>query len=138
MKKPKFKYVPQQEDCDCGIACLAMVTGHPYGEVYFSFKRRGPTKFKQEVQYLRDQGLYVVGMIPDAYINRERINEIMLRPFADIHLVCFKQFVDSDINHVMVMTNKGKLYDPQPTIKDKVDLKDIYLIEDVVGIYYEK
>lgn len=64
------------------------------------------------------------------------MNERMLKPFADIHYISFRQFADMETNHGVVMLASGKLV--CPNIKYKISAWDIYEVEIVLGCYYDK
>ena len=139
MKKPKFKFVKQEDEMGCAIACIAMILGKTYEEVARSFlndfSKQG-IRIDSAISYLSENGVDVIRKGHQGYANREDSNKRMIQPFADIHYISFQQFVDSDTNHAIVMLKNGKLI--CPTKKHKTDEVSCYQIDDVLGCFYDR
>lgn len=138
MKKPKFKFVKQEEECGCAIACMAMILGKSYEEIvksfYNDFNKQG-IKIEPVIEYLSGE-VDVVRKKHWGYSDRKESNKRMIIPFADIHYISFQQFVDSEINHAIIMLKNGKII--CPTKKYKIDEISVYQIDDVLGCFYDK
>lgn len=139
MKKPKFKFIKQEEENGCAIACIAMILGKTYADVVKSFlndfNKQG-MEIGHAISYLSENGVDVIRRGHQGYTTREANNLRMIKPFADIHYISFQQFCDSATNHAVVMLGNGKLI--CPTKKYKIEEVSIYQIDDVLGCYYDK
>lgn len=139
MKKPKFKFVKQEDESGCAIACMAMILGKTYEEIvksfYNDFKKQG-IEIKWVIDYLSANGVTVIRKGHYGYNDREENNKRMIKPFADIHYISFQQFVDIEHNHAVIMLTNGKII--CPTKKYKIDEVSVYQIDDVLGCYYDK
>jgi len=137
--KFKVKYVEQKKECDCAIACLAMILEFDYdfilGQFNIDFNKNG-LDTKLAAKYLVDNGLSCI--VKENYSHEQAFtaNNEMLKPFADVHFVSFKQFCGAKDNHAVVMDSSGRIYDPgNPKIK-KLDVNYLYSVELVLGLFY--
>lgn len=139
MKKPKFKFVKQEEECGCAIACIAMILGKSYDEIRKSFKgdfQKDGIETEKSLYYLSENGVDTIRKMPYGYVDREASNLRMIKPFADIHFVSIKQFSNSNSNHALVMLKNGQFV--CPTVNKKMEEVAVYEICEVVGCYYDK
>ena len=108
-------YVPATEDNACMVACLAMVTGKTFDEVFRDmdkyWKNEGHSMGTSDdawIAYLSAHG-YAIQDIDHEYTPDERLIEPWpIRPFAPIHIV----FVFSEGSHAVVMLEDGTILDP--------------------------
>lgn len=139
MKKPKFKFVKQEEECGCAIACIAMILGKAYeqvvGDFNNDFSKQGINSEKS-ADYLSDSGVDVIVKAWHGFTDRKTNNTRMLIPFADIHLVSFRQYSDVDHNHAIIMLKNGKLICPEK--KYKIKNYNCYIVDSVIGCFYDK
>lgn len=140
MKKPKFRYVPQQGNSDCVIASIAMVTGQDYDDVEWHFKDTDKKGVSVEdcIGYLMDKGITIISKSSEGFIDINRNNKLLLFPFADIHIVRAKVYANDRMNHAFVMLKNGKCYNPTQPNKFCNPLTHYYWIKQVIGCYYEK
>jgi hypothetical protein len=139
MKKPKFKFVKQEQEHGCAIACIAMILGKTYEEIVRSFHNdfnKEGIRIDKVIDYLSANGVTVIRKGHYGYEDRHKNNLRMLESFADIHYVSFQQFVDVDNNHAIIMLKNGKRV--CPTMKYATELVSCYQIDDVLGIFYDK
>lgn len=137
MKKHKFIFVPQKYESDCVIACIAMITGQHINKILYYFqndfdKKGISTDFA--ITYINNFGISMAEKRTNGFVDLEKSNKILLRPFADIHLVSGKQYIDGKINHSVIMSKNGELFDP--ACKKRKDWKVFYEIIRIIGCYY--
>lgn len=143
MKKPKFVYVPQRTEDDCGIACIAMVTGKTYQEVgkHFHSLRYG-VKFKTACDFIMNCGVGLIMKTAECRLSYAHSNAHMLLPFADFHIMSVNQFIDLSFDHCLVMDRRGTVYNPSKVGKKKLSrfalARDYYLVNAVAGLFYDK
>lgn len=137
MKRPKFKYVAQVENMDCMIACIAMVTGHSLKQIgyYFKndFKKKG-TSSDFAIRYIENSGISVIEKRSRGFLDLSSSNKLLLKPFADIHIITGADYIDIKNNHAVVMSKKGIMFDPSD--KTYKDWKLFYEIHHAIGCYY--
>lgn len=137
MKRPKFVFVPQRTENDCGTCCLAMVTGHTYEKVWSQFRDlRGDMKVTFMVDYLTDCGLTVISKKVESFSCVQNSNKQMIKPFADIHIVSAQQYLDLKFNHAFVMKKNGTIVDPHLLGHEIKHKKDFHYWELILGVYY--
>lgn len=139
MKKPKFKYVESKQENGCSIACTAIILGKEYDDVAVALKNdfsKEGIQVKIIASYLSENGVDVTSKEHLGYSDRDAMNKHLIKPFADIHYISFRQFADSDFNHAIVMLANGKLV--CPNIKYRITTWNIYEIETILGCYYDK
>jgi len=128
--------VPQDDDNGCVPACLAMILGCSYEDVTkdfdADFTKKGVTA-ELISEYLGDRGYSVVRKSVECYVHKDFGREMLLTPFAPIHIVHLKHSVNSDSYHVVVMDSQGKLLDPAESSEE--DVRSAYQILEVFGIY---
>jgi hypothetical protein len=108
-------YVKAVEDNSCMIACLAMVMGKTFDDVFADmdryWKNEGHSMGTSDdawIAYLSAHG-YAIQDIDHEYTPDERlINPWPIKPFAPIHIV----FVYSEGSHAVVMLQDGTILDP--------------------------
>jgi hypothetical protein len=109
--KKGVKHVVAKHDKGCVIACIAMVLGWGYDEVATEFqndfnKAGINTDFAKE--FICDHGYSVIEKRGTGYIDLREHNKRMMIPFAPIHIVTVRQFVDKPKHHhAFVMDAKG-------------------------------
>lgn len=132
----EIKFIKQEEDYGCVIACMAMVLGETYSSVrrHFlnDFSKKG-ISFKETIGYLADKGFQIIHKEVGFYNHIDFSRKEMLKPFAPVHIVLIRNCYDAKMTHVVVMTNKGKILCPQET--PEVEIKECYQISDVWGFY---
>jgi hypothetical protein len=132
----KIKYIAQQQDKGCVIACIAMVLGRDYWKVAKDFhvdlERKG-INMRLAQEYLCDHGLSVIEKTAYGYPDVTRSNKRMLIPFAPVHIVFIQQYADLAFNHAYVMTRNGRMLDPGN--RERTDPKVDYCVVGVLGCY---
>ena len=120
----KIKLVRQEDEFGCTIACLAMVLGKTYKEI----KKDFVNKFQGNedgltigmlIDYLGDQGCEVVSKMVDCYNQKDFGRDIILMPFAPVHILNIKHRFDTTL-HAVVMDNKGKIFCPDGATEEEV------------------
>lgn len=131
----KVRWVGQKHDKGCVIACIAMVLGWEYDDVvthfYNDFDKKGigggPAK-----DFIIEHGYSVIDKQGTGYIHIREHNKRMMQPFAPIHVVSVKQFIDAKINHSFVMDAKGKHFDPHDKSITEVQY---YSVDHIMGFW---
>jgi hypothetical protein len=135
MKPLRIKHVAQKHDKGCVVACIAMVLGWDYDKVvaefHNDFNKKGISGDIAK-DFICDYGFSVIEKRGGGYIDLDEHNKRMMTPFAPVHIVTVKQFIDAKINHCVVMNSKGKIYDPSDKSRDKVFY---YSVEHVMGFF---
>lgn len=135
----KFEYVPQEHDCGCSAACIAMALGVKYQDVVKHFRqdfdRQGLTD-REVGDYIGDHGFSLIRKTAHCFMDIQSSNEKMMQPFADIHIVSARQFINSKMGHSFVMDSKGAIFDPEN--KDAKSLDRYYSIDTVLGFFDER
>lgn len=131
MKPWKIKYV-EQEGPTCTIACLAMILGVEFRQVerHFQFPEDG--RLIRMSDYLGDHGYSI--LLKEALYHafpRFGFTE-MCKPFAPSHILHLKRYADQEVQHVVVMDQNGKLFDPAQKV---CVLDDFYMLTRVLGIW---
>lgn len=134
----KIRWVAQQWEYGCSLACLAMILGRDQAKIdkdfHTDFGKRGvPLETIRE--YLQDEGLIVVEKRAYSSGNKQKHNKRMLQPFADAHIVMVQTVADKKINHLAVMDKRGRVYDPDNR-KVRDGLHYYYVIA-VLGIFWD-
>ncbi len=135
----KINYIAQKDRCGCAVACISMVTGIPYDTVAARFE----TDFSKEGikpelsrEFVCDAGFSAVEAIAYGIETVSASNKRMARPFADIHIISVQPFIDSEVNHAVVMDKRGRIYDPDNP--KRRDLSHYYYIVRVQGFFDER
>jgi len=135
----KVKYVAQEQEHGCVVACIAMVLGWDYGDVadYFQndFDKSG-VKLDFAKTFICEHGFSVIEKRPEGFMDIKQSNKRMLEPFAQIHIVGGSQFIDAKHNHAFVMDKNGKTWNPGNQ-KHPDPMNDYYSINRVCGFWRE-
>jgi ABC-type bacteriocin/lantibiotic exporter with double-glycine peptidase domain len=127
-----MKLVKQEDENGCAIACIAMVLGRSYQDVArdwtHKFKKDG-VSLKKIMGYLAEHGCSIVHVEVAYFVDKDFARDILLKPFAPVHIVRTQPQFDSDA-HVVVMAKDGQIFCPSGA----EDAED-YQITDVLGIY---
>jgi hypothetical protein len=132
----KVRWVGQKHDKGCVIACIAMVLGWEYEDVVSEFKndfdKKGTsTDFAKE--FICDHGFSVIEKRGTGYIDLRAHNKRMLQPFAPVHIVSVRQFIDLPKHtHAYVTDAKGRVF--EPISKDRKEVL-FYSVEHVMGFF---
>lgn len=132
----KIKWVGQKHQYGCSIACISMILGTDYDIIEKHFKENLDKKgiaTSDAIAYLAEQGLNIIVKESVGMANVKLQNKLLLLPFAEVHLLSVKQFMNNKIHHSIVMDNKGNIFDPDDVTRK--DLKLFYSIETVVGCF---
>lgn len=132
----KISLIQQEHKKGCAVACLAMVTGKTYSEVAASFARDLDKKglFPSEtINYAADAGFDVIQKKVELYSHKDFGRAELLKPFAPVHILCGRQFFDSESTHVVVMDEKGKIFCPSGASEEKI--LSFYRFDHVIGLY---
>lgn len=129
-------FVPQREETDCVIACLAMVTGKTYDEVLEEFAEYWEECSEEGVgdnafyQYLGQHG-YLVQTFKHHYEpSRTQRTPWPPAPFAPVHVLGVDYMGDE---HGIVMDKDGLIFDPY---NDKITgLFEYPIVYEIVGIW---
>jgi hypothetical protein len=145
MKKPKFVYVPQRTDFDCGIASLAMITGHTYDDVAKRFATPDDgSVFSMDLEscqkYLKTSGVTFATLRAHHFTNALQNRLLMSRPFADLHLVSAQRVVNRTYGHAFLMDKQGRFIDPdyeETPLLPKSRIHHFYWVHYVIGVWYD-
>lgn len=102
-----MRYIKQRHKMGCGIACLAMITGHGYESVrrwFIDDPIKEGLKTIDLIDYLSEFGFWM-----QVRAQTKKSGLIPLRVFADFHL-CFVQF--KNVMHLILVDDAGEVYDP--------------------------
>lgn len=122
----------EQEGPTCTIAAMAMILGVPFAQVVRHFAVPEEAKLTTISDYLGDHG-YSILIKELMFHSHPRFGFTELcRPFAPAHILHVKQFADDPIQHVIVMDQKGQLFDPA---REHCELADFYMVTGVLGIW---
>jgi hypothetical protein len=136
MKPRLIKYVKQEHEKGCLIACIAMVLGWDYSEVVKEFENdfdKHGTDGEMAKQFICDHGFSVIEKRGSGYLDIRKHNQRMLAPFAPVHIVSVQQFIDKPKHtHGYVMDAKGKVYDPDDETRTVVPC---YEVRPVMGFF---
>lgn len=136
--KRKIRFVQQKHELGCAVASIAMVLDREYDEIDLLFERsfdKQGLKSEQVRSIVCEHGFSVIEKRADGFMNVQRSNERMLKPFADIHIVTAQPYADSKLNHCFVMDAKGKIYDPSRGVNP--DPTGYYCVFNVLGFFLE-
>lgn len=113
------RWVWQEDEHGCGIACAAMLTGKPYQQVRDAF---APLLAKREVtdraveEYLIAHGFSFQRLFGVSALTNEDRDPWPPAPFADLHLCVVSQCEGSDnpycCGHMVVLLADGTVLDP--------------------------
>lgn len=129
---PVIKYTAQRENMDCGVACLAMITGKTYDEVKAELKLDISDGISEYVldNYLADNGYAVARIHPfNAYQEKVR-DKWPIEPFADMHLCIVETGVGP--HYVLMLTSWDVVLDP--AIEGVVNIDEYEEILSIAGI----
>ena len=130
--------VRQEHDYGCGVACLAMVTGHTYADIHAECVKDWPNS--ERGLNLAERGLYSSGvewyLATHGYCWRYvysawRLSEWPPLPFAPVHIASVVQ--PSGNSHYVVMTPEGVVLDPLTATERR--LTDWEKVNNVMGIW---
>lgn len=122
----------EQKGPTCTIACAAMILGVPFEQAEKHFHPEEMRTLSTLSNYLGDHGFSVLikEVLWHAY-PRFGFTELC-KPFAPAHVLHLKQFANSTKQHVVVMDQKGKIFDPA---QEDFELADFYMVTGVLGIW---
>lgn len=133
-----MKYVRQERDYGCAVACIAMITGESYSDVEGCFKEnfdKQALSLDAARVFLCDHGYAAIEKVCYGYMDVRQSNKRMAVPFAPTHMVTVMPYINARYSHSVVMDAKGRVYDPaHPEIRD---FKTYYSIVAVTGYFYE-
>ncbi len=132
----EIKFVKQEDDCGCSVACFAMLLGLTYAEVKSDFQNNfteSGLQFDKTISYLGEHGFSILHKEIKHYSQINFARKEMLKPFAPVHVVRVIERFDSEHGHLVVMTSKGKLICPGG--KTDKEIRLAYEISDVLGLY---
>ena len=113
-----------------------MVLGREYSDVVTEFKNdfnKSGTDGEIAKEFICDHGFSVIEKRGTGYSDIRNHNKRMMEPFAPIHIVSVRQFIDSPkLHHAFVMDSKGKIYDPHDKAQEKVLF---YSVEHIMGFF---
>lgn len=135
----KIQHVAQKHDKGCVVACIAMVLGWGYDEVVTEFdndfdKKGISAEFAKD--FICEHGYSVIERRGTHYLDVRSHNQRMMVPFAPVHIVTVRQYIDlPKHSHAVVMDAKGRIYDPG----DK-DAQTIiyYSVEHIMGFFDDR
>lgn len=134
----KIKYVAQRQKKDCMLACLAMILNIEYNKLHSMFWRDfDKTGLELEIgrDFLADSGFNIIEKRNFGFDVISNARKEMWKPFAPIHLVKVRQWLDRQSTHAIVMDGKGKIYDPGYRTAKK---NSYYEVISVVGCFPSK
>lgn len=131
MKPWNIKRV-EQKGPTCTIACAAMILGVTFDQVEKHFHPDNKRTLTTLSDYLGEHG-YSILIKEVLYHTFPRFGFTELcKPFASAHILHLKQFTNSEEQHVVVMDQKGKIFDPA---QENLELADFYMVTGVLGIW---
>lgn len=134
MKPWKIKHV-QQKGPTCTIAAMAMIRGVGFDDVAVQFCNPEEGTLNKIAGYLGDYG-YSVLIKEVQYHSHPRFGHSELTTiFAPAHILHVKPYADDPTWHVVVMDQRGRLYDPAYDEKHITSLNSFYRITGVLGIW---
>ena len=131
-----IQYIQSEEEHACVIACLAMIVGKSFREVFSEMERYWKNEGQFEgtddyawMAYLSARG-YAIQDIDHEYSPEDRlIDPWPLKPFAPIHIL----FVYSEGPHAVIMLSDGTILDPSnPHITSRHQYHRVYRM---VGVW---
>ena len=135
----KIKLVKQREGNDCGICVLSTILNKPYEKVKNDFYKdiiEDGISLDDAINYLGDHSCSLVYKTLTNYQNKDTAKDEMLRPFADIHVLSVRPYVDADMYHMVLMNKEGEILDPGGETDEFI--RNLYQIVGVVGVYKHK
>lgn len=133
MKPWPIKLV-EQKGKTCTIACLAMILGESFDKVERDFLAPEEGTLVKTADYLGNHGYSVMIKELMFHSHPSFAREEIIKPFAPAHIVHCKQFADDPVQHVVVMDQNGKVFNPAgPNGRDLE--KDYFMITGVLGIW---
>jgi hypothetical protein len=128
-----YRWVGQQSGKDCGVAALAVVTGHSYAQVrsFYPYVETSGISLEECAAYLRLFG-YCIDSRRDASAQRRSAEPWPPAPFAPVHLCIVTIRAKTSTRHWVVMLAEGAVLDshhPKPG-----QLSDYHEVHLVVGI----
>lgn len=134
---PNLARVAQEDAYGCGLATLAMLTGHSYDQVKRNFDawdrpswdwdKSGCTHIEVD-RYLGWQRMAVIRKYGAWYPSWERVTP---EPFAPLHYAQVQQ--PSNSNHFVVMLADGAVLDPYR--EGVYSLSDWPVVNQLVGVF---
>lgn len=127
---PEIQYVNQRSDWDCGIACLAMVSGRAYERILTNFDG------------MNIEGVGIAAPLFDWWfrkhgfavqiITEEADPDWPPRPWAPVHIASVQATRGS---HVCVMDCLGRVFDPWDITRRTLTHRDYRSVRGVFGIW---
>lgn len=122
----------EQKGPTCTIAAMAMILGVRFDQVSKHFEAPEEGTLVKVANYLGDHGYAII--IKELMFHsfpRFGFTELC-KPFAPAHVLHVKQYADNPTWHVIVMDQKGKLFDPT---REVCVLDDFYMLTGVLGVW---
>jgi len=132
------KCVKQETEHGCVIANLATILGLSYAEVdkcfSMDFDKELGISSKQAADFLAGFGFTAIWKAAEYYNSYRFVNEELLKPFAEIHLVSIQQYSDKpDYVHSLLMTKEGLLLEPAT---GEMFNKEFLCVNSTFGFWY--
>jgi hypothetical protein len=132
----KIRHVKQEHEFGCMVACIAMVLNRPYDKIWPEFRndfnKRG-IDTSVAGNFICAQGWSMIEQRGQGFSTTQLHNQLLMRPFAPVHIVAVQQFVDDSKHcHAFVMNYRGKIYEPKsPEIKTV----EFYEVRHIMGFW---
>lgn len=130
------RFVAQEDENGCSLACIAMITGLTYAEVkaaFPTFCNCCGTHEDPVIEFLADSGYALAFKHEWLTVQRRNREEWPVRPFADVHLVKVKVKEECPLNHHVIMLGDGTVLDPE-TDGSPRRLSDYLKIFSIAGV----
>lgn len=109
--------VIQEDDYGCLAACVATILQLSYKEVSGWFatdlSKECTNKIHNVNNHLASYGIDTFYLENSYYCNPTRHFELMLKPFADIHIITAQMYIETpEVGHAMILTKEGLILNP--------------------------
>lgn len=132
----KIRWVKQEHDKGCVVACIAMVLGWKYTDVVKEFQndfQKQGTSYEVAKDFIIDHGFSVIEKSGNGWYDVREHNKRMMQPFAPVHIVSVQQFIDKPKHgHSFVMDAKGKIFEPRDS---RITEVQFYVVKQVMGFF---
>lgn len=132
------RHLLQKHARGCGVAALAMLTGHDYDDIA---RWVGAENLDERGIYLHDLDFYLFEhgyalqrrFLFGGYTARRQTTPWPPKPFADVHLCEVQVAESSPVHHFVVMLDHGAVLDPLTTEPRRLD--SYHQVLNVAGVY---
>lgn len=131
----KMVKINPEHSSGCAPACIATILGWKYDDVTklfaCDFSKEGITH-EQSIQFIAYHGYDALTKEVMYHNHIDTRRPEMLKPFADVHFISTRPYVDSVDGHAIIMDKKGNIFDPH---KPEWRIETFYEILKVTGLW---